>query len=130
MDSFWHHYNPITNYSDICKENHYHRVLVFDLLVRLFITYSFYHSFHVVMNLDQYYEKFYARTIPLTFQKPDALKQIINILSAIFVGFCSGVFYNAIVQFFIPNIGGFSFIVSSLIGLSLLIPLLSQYQKR
>jgi hypothetical protein len=102
----------------------------FDLLVRVFITYSFYHLFHFVMNLDRYYDKFYAGTIPITLQKPDTLKQIINILAAIFVGSTSGVFYNSIVRFFIPNIGSVSFVISIFIGLSLLFILLSQYQKR
>lgn len=102
----------------------------FDLFVRLFITYSSFNSFHFIINLDQYYEKFYASTIPLTFPKPDGLKQIVNIFSAIFTGCCGGVFYNAILKFFIPNIGILSIVISFFIGLSLLLPLLSQYQKR
>lgn len=101
-----------------------------DLFVRLFITYCFFHLFHFVAHLDQYYEKFYASTIPLTFQKPDGLKQIVNILAAIFAGCCGGVFYNAILKFFIPNLGIFSILFSIFIGLSSLILLLSQCQKR
>lgn len=102
----------------------------FDLFVRLFITYSCFYLFHFIVHLDQYYEKFYASTIPLTFQKPDGLKQIVNILAAIFAGCFGGVFYNAILKFFIPNIGIFSIFISFFIGLSSLMLLLSQYQKR
>lgn len=102
----------------------------FDLCVRVLITYSYYHMFHFASHLDRYYENFYKGANSTTNSQPDMVKKMVNILASFFAGCCGGVFYYFLLNFFIPDIGILSFIVSIMIGLLLLTPFLSQYQKR
>lgn len=101
-----------------------------DLLIRVFITYNFCMAFYFVSHLDQYYEKFYKGARTPIFSTPDTLKQIVNILGAIFVGIGGFLFLKLSTSFFIPNIEIAGTIISIFIGIMLFTPLLSQYKKR
>lgn len=101
-----------------------------DLLVRIYITYSYYYMFHFVSHLDQYYAKFYKGAIASSFSTPDILKQIINIAAAIFAGCAGGLIYYLSLTFFIPGNMAVSAIISIFFGIFLMIPLISQYKKR
>ncbi len=103
----------------------------FDLLVRIYITYSNYSLFHFVSHLDQYYAKFYqGASMTNFFAEPDILKKIVNIAAAIFAGCAGGLFYYLSLSFFIPILNIFSLILSIMVGLLITLPMMSQYKKR
>ncbi len=102
----------------------------FDLLIRVIITYWFYLQFHFVSHLDQYYDHFYKGARKPIFTEPDVLKELVNILAAIFSGGLTYIFSIVILRFFIPNIGITGTIISVFFGVFTFLPLLSQYKKR
>lgn len=103
---------------------------IFDLLVRIFVTFVFYRMFYFVSHLDQFYEKFYFGINSANTPKPDGIKQVVNICAALFVGCCGYLFFHSSVKYFLQMVEGWSVPISLGISILLSLPMLSQYKKR
>jgi hypothetical protein len=101
-----------------------------DLLIRVLITLWAYGQIYSVSHLDQYYERFYKGARKPINSEPDGIKQIVNILGAVFSGSLGYIVYRSFFGFFIPNIGITGTIISAIFGGLTFLPLLSQYKKR
>ena len=101
-----------------------------DLLVRSFITYSFCNLFYFASHLEKYHKIFYSGADISKDPAPDAIKQIINVITALFVGGCSYFLLQKIIGFFIPEFRLGGMVISFFIGVFLFLPFISQYKKR
>lgn len=103
----------------------------FDLFCRIVLVVFFIKCFHFYSHLDQYYQSYFHGAVGPISQKPDKIKQFINIFVAIFVGCWFVYVFNLTVRFFIQNINGlFVTTLSIFFGVLISIPLISQFQKR
>lgn len=103
----------------------------FDLFCRSILVLFFIKCFHFYLNLDQYYQKFFQGPEEPINQKPDKIKQTINIFVAIFVCGWFVYIFSITVKFFIQNINRlFVATLSIILGVLISIPLFSQFQKR
>jgi hypothetical protein len=101
-----------------------------DFLVRSFITYSFCNLYYFVSHLEKYYEKFYSGADMSNDPAPDELKQVINVITALFVGACGFFFLQKIMVYFLAEFRFGGIIISFIIGFFLFLPVISQYKKR
>jgi hypothetical protein len=103
--------------------------LFFDLFIRVFLTFNCCQSIYYVSHLDEAYARFYRGAKNLPASEPDLLRQIINIIFGILVGFAGYFIYKFSLDIFAPFLGKTTTFIALGIGILTSISLLSQYNK-
>jgi len=102
----------------------------FDFFVRIWIALSYCYAYCLLSDIDRIYSSFYKNAPVIENQKPDALKQILNIIFALSAGYGGYIFNIWAIGFFIPTLGKTGLIIALILAVLISFPLLSQYKKR
>lgn len=97
---------------------------VFDLLARVFVTYSLYASIHTTIYLDETYEKIYKGGKNVSLDLHKGSNKILFLFFAIGCGITALFFYAIVISLFAPFITGLKFSIATLFAVLIEIPLI------